>query len=84
MTAKVEISKRLVLVNSTSAAATRIIDISVPVWLCQFLLLMARCIPFGFSLRAQDRHDLCAVLVHLRSRLNPARMSKKTLSETRR
>lgn len=38
MTAKVEISKRLVLVNSASAVATRIINMSVLVWLYQFLL----------------------------------------------
>lgn len=38
MSTKVEISKRLVLINSASSVATRVVNISVLVWLHQYLL----------------------------------------------
>lgn len=38
MTARVEISKRLALINSASSVATRVINVSVLVWLYQYLL----------------------------------------------
>jgi len=38
MTARVEISKRLALINSASSVATRVINISVLLWLYQYLL----------------------------------------------
>ena len=38
MSTKVEISKRLVLINSASSVATRVVNVSVLVWLHQYLL----------------------------------------------